>query len=341
MRHQNGHIYKENGVWFGRWREDVLIDGKIVRKQKARKLADVSDRYRSVNDVRPILDDILRPLNAGTAAPESTLSVADYANDFWLPWTKENCKDSSAYGYEHFWKYYLEPRLRDVRLRDFRTFDAANLLADLHRSTGCGRTMLKHAKSILSGIFKLAKNQGVLDGINPIKDAMIPRKAAAPAQKHAHTPEEVIAILDAVARREVKDQAITREMRLKAQAAIALQFFAGLRPGEARGVCWEDFSGKRLTIRQSVWRTKVSTPKTQGSVGTVPVIEPLLRILTDLREADGNPATGPILRGPRDGKPLNLDNVERRVLSPILKGLRFNGTNGMHSDAEPALLSLQ
>lgn len=321
MARQTGCIYKsDNGErWFARWRETVIEHGKEKRKLRFRDLAPVCDRYRTERDVQGLLDDILQPINAGTAKPESTLTVADYANEFWLPWTKENCKDSSAYGYERFWRYYLEPRLRNVQLRDFRTFDAANLLADLHRSTGCGRTMLKHAKSILSGIFKLAKNLGALDGVNPIKDAMIPRKASPPPKKHAHTLTEVVTILDAVARQEVKDQTITREMRLRAQAAIALQFFAGLRPGEARGVCWEDFDGKRLNVRQSVWRTKISTPKTEDSVRIVPVIEPLMSILADLREADGNPASGPILRGSRDGKPLILDNLERRVVSPLLK----------------------
>jgi len=97
-----------------------------------------------------------------------------------------------------------------------------------------------------------------------------------------------------------------------------LQFFAGLRPGEARGVCWEHYDGKRLDVRQSVWHTHVTSPKTEDSEKFVPVIEPLAEILADLREADGNPAAGPILRGP-SGKPLNLDNLGKRVLIPLLK----------------------
>jgi integrase len=44
-------------------------------------------------------------------------------------------------------------------------------------------------------------------------------------------------------------------------------FFAGLRPGEARGVCWEDFDGKRLLVRRSVWHTYTTSPKTEGSAG--------------------------------------------------------------------------
>jgi hypothetical protein len=62
----------------------------------------------------------------------------------------------------------LTPRLEKVILRDFRTVNAAILLADIHRTYYLGRTTLNHIKTLLSGVFTYAKNQGVLDGINPI-----------------------------------------------------------------------------------------------------------------------------------------------------------------------------
>jgi integrase len=58
----------------------------------------------------------------------------------------------------------------------------------------------------------------------------------------------------------------------------------------------------------------------------VPVIESLASILADLREGEGNQQSGPILRGPSK-KPLNLDNLAKRVLSPLLeaKKLKWHG----------------
>jgi integrase len=114
---------------------------------------------------------------------------------------------------------YLAPRLAGIALRDFRTVDAAVLLAEVHRAHRVGRT-LKHVKSFLSGVFTYAKNQGVLDGVHPIRDAVIPRKAEAPAETYAATPDEVLAVMDAL------DKAGEK----KARAAVALRFFAGLRP---------------------------------------------------------------------------------------------------------------
>jgi len=291
-RQQSGYIWKHNGAWYDRWREDILEDGVVVRRQRSRKLADVCDRYRTKADVRPLLAEILRPINESRTRPEGTLPVADFVEDFYLPFVEGNF------------------------MRDFRTGDAANLLAEIFRQHNLGRSTLKHIKSFLSGAFTFAKNQGAFDGVNPIRDAMIPKKAARSVDTHAASPGEVLAIMDT----------LDKANEQKARAAVALMFFTGLRPGEARGVCWEDFDGKRLYIRQSVWHTHTTSPKTESSEKPVPIIEPLKTILAELRLADGNPSSGSILRGP-SGKPLDLHNLANRVVIPVLKkaGIKWHG----------------
>jgi integrase len=256
--------------------------------------------------------------------PESTLSVFDFGEENWLPWARENCKPSTVAGYETLWNTYLAPYLREISLRDFRTVDAANLFAQIHRNHKIGRTTLQHCKSRLSGIFTLARNQGALDAPNPIQGSLIPKKAAAPEKTHAATPDEVIAILEI----------LRKAGEWKARAAVALMFFAGLRPGEARGIRWEDFDGKRLHIAQSVWHKFTTDPKTPDAASPVPVIETLAEILCDLRERDGNPSTGPILRGP-SGKPMILDNLSKRVVIPALKRCAVCGEQeSEHDEAE-------
>jgi integrase len=87
-------------------------------------------------------------------------------------------------------------------------------------------------------------------------------------------------------------EALADARKPQARAAVALMFFAGLRPGEARGARWEDFGGKKLVVRQSVWNTYTTSPKTESSIKPVPIIEPLNSILAELRMADGNPQNG-------------------------------------------------
>ena len=329
--HQEGYIWRKGRSWYGRWRDDVFEDGRVVRKQRSEKLAEYCDRYRTETDVRPLLEAKLRPLNEGRVRPESTQTVEKYVEDFYLPYAEENLKPSTYAGYKTLWEIYLEKRLTKITLRDFRTVDAANLLSTIHREHGVGRTMLKHIKSLLSGVFTYAKNQGVVDGVNPIRDAMISKKAASPEETHAASPDEALAIMSA----------LEKAGEYKARAAVAIMFFAGLRPGEARGVCWDDFDGKRLMIRQSVWHTHTTSPKTESSAKPVPVIEPLGTILVELRVADKNPTSGPILRGP-SGKPLDLHNLANRVVIPTLKkaGVSWHGSHALRRGVGTAVTAL-
>jgi integrase len=311
-RQQSGYIWRVGKSWFGRWREDALIDGKVIRKQQSRRLADYCDRYKTERDVRPLLDDILRPLNQGRADVRSTLTLASFVTNFYIPYTRENLKPSTHHGYLKLWNGSLAPRIGEIRLRDFRTVDAAKLLNAL-AATGWGRRSLQHAKSLVSGVFTYAKNLGVLDGVNPVRDALVPKKAAAPAETHATTPEEVVAMLEALG----KAEDLEPRQRVQARAAIGLMYFAGLRPGEARGVRWEDYEARSLQVVRSVWRTHSTAPKTQAAAKPVPVIEPLRELLSELRTVEGSPESGPMLRGAL-GKPLDLNMLSKRAVVPVL-----------------------
>jgi integrase len=312
LKAQTGTIKRIGRSWYGRWREDIIDKGQTVRKQRFEKLCEVDDRYRTKGDVRPLLAEKLRSLNEGRMDVRSSLTLAAFVSEYYDPYARENFKPSTVHGYSKLWKDALCPRVGEIRLRDFRTVDAANTLT-YFMGKGWGRRSLHHAKSLLSGIFTYAKNLGVVDGVNPVQGTIIPRKAAAPAETHASTPDEVVAMLDVLRRAKYPEE----RQRLQAQTAIALMFFAGLRPGEARGVRWEDYSGKTLNVKQSVWRKHTTDPKTAGAAKPVLVIEPLRELLTELRKTEGNPANGPILRGVK-GKPLNLDMLAKRVIKPAL-----------------------
>jgi integrase len=328
---QKGFIFRKGGSWFLRYRDDVIEGGEVRRRQQCKRLAPVCGQYRVEKDLYGLRDEILQPINAGKVRPESTLTVAEFGEKYWLPYVRENCKPSTVAGYEFVWNSYVAPYLQKIALRDFRTVDAANLFVEIHRKHRVGRTTLQHCKRRLSGLFTLARNQGALDTPNPIQGAMIPKKAAAPAQTHAATPDEVIAILDL----------LEKAGEWKARAAVGLMFFAGLRPGEARGARWETYEGKRLLVTQSVWHTHTTSPKTEEAASPVPVIDTLADILAKVREVDGNPASGPMLRGP-SGKPLNLDNLSKRVVAPILKmaGREWHGWYSLRRGVATTLAGL-
>ena len=202
-KHQKGQIFRVGKSWFGRWRRDELetnADGEkvVVRRQHCEKLCEYGDRYRSKKDVQALLDGKLRPLNEGRCAPESTLAVSEYGENFFLPYAERELKPSTVHGYKGLWRMYLKPRLTRINPRDFRCVDATNLLADIHGQHGIGRATLRHCKALLSVIFTHAKRAGILAGENPAQDAGIPRAAEASPPTYAYTAEEVFTMLDAL-----------------------------------------------------------------------------------------------------------------------------------------------
>jgi integrase len=93
----------------------------------------------------------------------------------------------------------------------------------------------------------------------------------------------------------------------------------GLRKGEIRGLCWQDFDGKELSVKRSVWNSTVNEPKTSRSKAAIPVVRQLAEAL------DAHKLRMGILAQPNlpifqagNGKPLSLDNLVRRVIVPAL-----------------------
>ena len=303
VRQQRGQIFKHHRAWFGRWRRDeieTLPDGskQIVRRQHCEKLADCSDRYRCKRDVQPLLDEKLKPLNEGRTSAESTLSVANYAENFFLPYAERELKPSTVHGYRGLFRMYVRPRVLEISLRDLRTVDVANLLRDLHRDHRLSRKSLGHVKGLVSSIYSHAVNAGVVDGANPVKLARIPKTAKGSEGTFAYSPQEIMIMLHALSG--------------PARTAVALMFFCGLRPGEARAARWENYDRTSLRIESSLWEKHLTAPKTADSIATVPVCDALAEILEPIRQESGF-----ILAGP-SGKPLDLHNAAVRICVPTL-----------------------
>jgi integrase len=102
-----------------------------------------------------------------------------------------------------------------------------------------------------------------------------------------------------------------------ARTVVAVAALTGLRHAEIRGLRWCDYDGETLTVARSVWRRHVLEPKTEESAASVPVLPMLQRALDRHRPTDAEP-NDPIFAGERKGAPLNLANLARRVIIPVI-----------------------
>lgn len=301
MKNQDGYVWRVGKSWFGRWYRDEIVAGTVVRRQHSERLCEYGNRYRSKKDVKPLLAQKLAPVNEGRCSAESTLSVAEYAEKFFFSHAESELKPSTLHGYRGIWRMYLKPRLKNVSLRDFTCGKATTLLAEIHREHGLSRKSLRHCKGLLSVIFGYAKRTDVLAGENPIADAGIPRAATAANQTHAYTVDEMMAMLNTLTG--------------TARTAIALMYFTGLRPGEARGIRWADYDEKAriLHVRRSIWRKHETGPKTEESIAPVPVAEVLAEILSGTSRSPSEY----ILSTP-SSRPIDLHNLAARIIVPAL-----------------------
>jgi hypothetical protein len=187
--HQAGYVFRKGSNWYVRYREDVQLEnGSVQRIQKCHKLAEASGQYRTRDAAEELAEEFIRSVNRGDVRPESTMSLNRFIEDCYLPYVEQQKRRSTYCGYKNLWLRYVQPN-GGVALREVRTFEAEQMLKDIARRENLSRTTLGHIKHFLSGAFRYARRQGVLDNANPMHDVEIP-KARPAGETYAYSLEE-------------------------------------------------------------------------------------------------------------------------------------------------------
>lgn len=301
--HQAGYVFKKGSNWYVRYRENVQLENDLVQRlQKCRKLAEASGQYRTKAAAEDLADEFLRAINRNERKPISTMSLNRFIEDCYLPYVEEQKRRSTYCGYKNIWLRYVQPN-GDVALRDVRTYEAERMLKDIARRENLSRTTLGHIKHFLSGTFRFARRQGVLENPNPMHDVEIP-KARPAGETYAYSLEEELQML-----------AILPE---PAATIVAAAAFTGARKGEIRGFTWENYDGSEIRVEKSVWRSHVDEPKRPKSKGAIPVITQLKLRLDQHWERCGRPRSGFIFSSEL-GDPMNLEALAVDVVRPALE----------------------
>jgi integrase len=301
---QNGQIKKRGQSWVLKYRMDVLENGVVVRKQVLKRLAPIDAEHRTESSVRHLAAALLAPINSRTARPQTDQTLFDFIDKTYMGEIRSSndLRPSTKASYAALWKLLL-PYVNGRKLKDVRTSDIEAMLRALASSKALSKSSFGAARSFLSGVFRYAIRNDYVDHMNPVRECKVPKgEAKIPELNHAYTLEEVTAILKALPE--------------PARTTVATAAFSGLRKGEIRGIQWTDLVGDELHVRRNVWRTFVGDTKTDGSAAPVPVIPMLRKILEAHRKRTGSSSKW-VFTG-RDGDPLNLQNLARRVIIPAL-----------------------
>ena len=252
------------------------------------------------------------------------LTVGAFWETIYRPWVEKNKRFSTMRGYESVWNLYVKAELATKPIDSYHTIDASEFLTGL--TARLNGKSLSHVRALMSGIFAHAVNTKGTNGKalidrNPIRDVKVLANVGESKERVAYTPEETIAIINAI-------------QRTDAKLFFALCAVLGMRPSEAAAVKWENVSEGLLKVREAAPYGVLGQLKTNKSKRDLTITEPVTSLLATYRESLGNPKEGLLFES--DGHPINHNGFAKYYIKPFAEKVckRWNGCySGRHGAA--------
>lgn len=302
------YVFRRGDSWIFRFRETINEGGELKSVQRARPLCAVKSVTKKAAQ-KLALAEVQKLEKSSPSKPELVVTFGDFVTHVYQPFVKANKRAATAQGYSDMWECHCEGRkhINGSLLKDVRTADVYSWLCEIaatdknRKGEPLKKRTLQHIKAFLSGVFKLAKNHGYVNGENPVRDSTVP-PAPEGAETYAYSVDEIKNML-----------AVLPE---PARTMVATAAFTGLRRSELQGLVWEAYGNGELRVLQSVVEGNVQECKTRASRAAVPLLPSLQRVLDAHRERDKEPVKGPIFRT-SIGTALDPNTLNRQIL-PVL-----------------------
>lgn len=332
-RYQRGHVFEQHHAFHVRYYTTEIVNGAPKRVQRSERLCSKDNKHHSkkCKPVQTLAAGVMGRVNsvAGTM-PDADVTVAAFWEQTYLPHVTRNTKVSTAHGYRAIWRQHLSAAFAGFNLRDYQTHHATRYLTSL-AERGLGPRTIAHIRSLASGMFRHALRLNRI-AVNPWRDAGSLSAVKKSDATHAYTLEEAEAISNALIDNP------------PAQLVFCLAAFLGLRPGEVSALKWDDIelsaAGDWINIRRAAWRSIVGTTKTEESVASVPLIEPVRSMLAAWKVQSAG--SGEWVFPNRSKKPMEMGGFCKRIVIPVLreKGIEWHGLYAGRRSAATLLVEL-
>lgn len=257
---------------------------------------------------------------ASARRPEATeMKFRDLVEAYWRPYLdRREVKPSTRASYECALRRHVLPELGGLLLTDVAPLHIETLLQSKQKA-GLSAKSVRNLVGLLQGIFSLAVDNDLL-ARSPVRDKHKPTVHR--REKPIWTPDQVRSIVEAVPQAH--------------RALFACAALTGARLGELLGLQWRhvDLKNRTLRIEQSLWQQQLVTPKTVGSIRTIPFGHGLSQALLEQHQNTVHNQPEDFVFCKRDGMPLNPDVLRKDVLYPALDRLgipRASGASGFHT----------
>lgn len=245
----DGSIYRRGD----KWEASITVWGPDGKRHRRKRLA------RTKTEAKELLKTLQREAAAGLMGSGRT-SVAAFLDDWYkniLP--SRNVTFATRENYHSAIENYLKPALGRIRLDKLTADHVDAMLRDMI-SQGKARATARLARTVLSMALTHAERREMVVR-NAARLSVLPEGPK--SDRRSLTSDEASLVLDAA-----------KGTRL--EAAWCLQLQLGLRPGEVRGLAWNDIDldQKRLCIRcaqrreggKLIARDRTKTPRSVRSL---------------------------------------------------------------------------
>jgi integrase len=312
-RFQKGSIRRRGNQWTLRWREDVVLaDGAVKRVEKTTGLGTVEE-FKTKRLAERAAVSVLSCVNRLDYRPVKRATFGDFSES-WKNQVLDLLKPSTAKVMTSHLRFHLVPAFCRMKLDEIGQEQVQAFVGKLAK--GRSRPTILNVLGTLASVLKMARKWGYAVAGYQQRDLVIPcSKPSKPGR--FFTAEQVRSIL-----------ALASEPW---QTIFALAAMTGLRPGEVLGLSIDDldFEQRLIFVRRSAWYSRLISPKSSGSVATVPMPEPLAEVLK-IHLASWRLNEKRLLFSNRRGNPYSENKVVQKRLWPILDSLSIPHC-GMHA----------
>jgi integrase len=323
-KRQKGTIYEASNSFFVRY--SITVDG--VKKRVSHKLCDRDETHYSIDcdAVLDLRDEHMVAFRKPKPQATSALLISDYWKDTYLPTVKAGLKPSTVAGYQQIWEQFLQDHFAERTFREYEPVHGNKLLNDLV-ALKYGRRTLAHVRSLASGIFTHAINDGEIQN-NPWRNVKTKIKPPKPRETADYSLTELMDIVN------------NKLTRIDAQLIVCIAGLMGLRPSEIAGLCWEDvnLNAGRLRLHQAYVRGNLGTTKTEIDV-KLPMLKMVIGLFKAWHEQCGKPSEGWVFQN-TFGDPINLRDYVVSVLRPAVGKKHWKGLYAFRRGAGTILTEL-
>jgi integrase len=345
-RYQQGQICHRGPNWVLRYHEDRSgADGVVKRVRATMPLGPYAEypwkgTDSDISKLREIYHDkittILAPVNKTNPIVKSAYTLGEFIQHSYFPrldWrltvpagNELHIEPSTVEGYRDILNVHVKNNaIAKIPLRNFTSRDGQRFLEGLSQELS-HQTHLR-IKNFLRGVFTWAITDGTFQGNNPMEDAKaggakksgaitgltdgqkLRREKIQASNNHAYTLEEVAEMLD--------------KLPEPARTVCAVAAFTGFTRSELKGLKWDDYDGKEISIQRKIWKGQVGSPKTEAREAGVFVVPLLQKILAKYKKSYPAGGDGWIFRGEKLMRPLDLYNLSRREIPQHINGAWF------------------